>query len=50
MTDHAIIMKNVSKDFKVLNRHEGLKGSLPEKGGQADFVFSVAGSLDFFSS
>ena len=30
MTDHAIIMKNVSKDFKVLNRHEGLKGSLKD--------------------
>ena len=30
MADHAIIMKNVSKDFKVLNRHEGLKGSLKD--------------------
>ena len=28
MTDKAIVMKNVSKEFKVLNRHEGLKGSL----------------------
>lgn len=30
MAEHAIIMKNVSKDFKVLNRHEGLKGSLKD--------------------
>ncbi|MBR6879554.1 MAG: ATP-binding cassette domain-containing protein [Clostridiales bacterium] len=28
MGNEAIIMKNVCKDFKVLNRHEGLKGSI----------------------
>ena len=28
METDAIIMKNVVKEFKVLNRHEGLKGSL----------------------
>ncbi len=28
MADKAIIMKDICKDFKVLNRHEGLKGSI----------------------
>ena len=28
METDAIIMKDVVKEFKVLNRHEGLKGSL----------------------
>ena len=28
MSNEVVIMKNVSKHFKVLNRHEGLKGSL----------------------
>ena len=28
MSDKAIIMKDICKDFKVLNRHEGLKGSI----------------------
>ena len=28
MADEAILMKGVCKDFKVLNRHEGLKGSI----------------------
>ena len=28
MTEEAIVMKNLCKDFKVLNRHEGLKGSI----------------------
>ncbi len=28
MTDYAIEMKDVVKEFKVLNRHEGLKGSI----------------------
>ena len=28
MEQNAIIMKNVVKEFKVLNRHEGLKGSI----------------------
>ncbi len=28
MSNDAIIMKNVVKEFKVLNRHEGLKGSI----------------------
>ena len=28
--EDAIVMKNVTKEFKVLNRHEGLKGSLKE--------------------
>ncbi len=28
MEEKAIIMKNLCKDFKVLNRHEGLKGSI----------------------
>ncbi len=28
--EDAIIMKNVTKEFKVLNRHEGLKGSLKD--------------------
>lgn len=28
MSNEAIVMKNVCKDFKVLNRHEGLKGSI----------------------
>ena len=28
--DDAIIMKGVTKEFKVLNRHEGLKGSLKD--------------------
>ena len=28
MSDQIIVMKNVCKDFKVLNRHEGLKGSI----------------------
>ena len=27
-TEYAIVMNNISKDFKVLNRREGLKGSL----------------------
>ena len=27
--EDAIIMKGVTKEFKVLNRHEGLKGSPP---------------------
>ena len=26
--ENAIVMKDVVKEFKVLNRHEGLKGSL----------------------
>ena len=26
--ENAIVMKNVCKDFKILNRHEGLKGSI----------------------
>ena len=26
----AIVMKDVAKDFKVLNRHEGLKGSVKD--------------------
>ena len=30
MEEKAIIMKNLRKDFKVLNRHEGLKGSLKD--------------------
>lgn len=28
MSNEAIVMKNVCKDFMVLNRHEGLKGSI----------------------
>ena len=28
MSDKAIVLENVSKEFKVLNRHEGLKGSI----------------------
>ena len=28
--EDAIIMKGVTKEFKVLNRHEGLKGSLKD--------------------
>ena len=28
MEDQALVMKNVCKDFKVLNRHEGLKGGI----------------------
>ena len=28
MSNEAVVMKNVCKDFKVLNRHEGLKGSI----------------------
>ena len=28
MSNEAVIMTNVCKDFKVLNRHEGLKGSI----------------------
>ena len=28
--EEAVIMKNVCKDFKVLNRHEGLKGSIKD--------------------
>lgn len=28
MAEHAIEMKDICKDFKVLNRHEGLKGSI----------------------
>ena len=27
MSEYAITMKNVTKEFKVLNRREGLKGS-----------------------
>ncbi len=30
MAGQAIIMKNLNKDFKVLNRHEGLKGSIKD--------------------
>ncbi|MBR6171841.1 MAG: ATP-binding cassette domain-containing protein [Eubacterium sp.] len=30
MAEKVIIMKDVCKDFKVLNRHEGLKGSLKD--------------------
>ncbi len=30
MTNEAVVMKNVSKSFKVLNRHEGLKGSIKD--------------------
>ena len=30
MAEDAIIMKGVTKEFKVLNRHEGLKGSLKD--------------------
>lgn len=30
MEDLALVMKNVCKDFKVLNRHEGLKGSIQD--------------------
>ena len=29
-TNEAVVMKNVCKDFKVLNRHEGLKGSIQD--------------------
>ena len=28
--NEAVVMKNVCKDFKVLNRHEGLKGSIKD--------------------
>lgn len=28
MAENAIVMENLCKDFKVLNRHEGLKGSI----------------------
>ena len=28
MSDKAIVLENVSKEFKVLNRHEGLRGSI----------------------
>ena len=28
--EEAVVMKNVCKDFKVLNRHEGLKGSIKD--------------------
>ena len=28
MSNEVVVMKNVSKQFKVLNRHEGLKGSI----------------------
>ena len=28
MSQEAIVMENLCKDFKVLNRHEGLKGSI----------------------
>ena len=30
MEDYALVMKDVCKDFKVLNRHEGLKGSIQD--------------------
>ena len=30
MEENAIVMKNVVKEFKVLNRHEGLKGSIKD--------------------
>lgn len=30
MEDFALVMKDVCKDFKVLNRHEGLKGSIQD--------------------
>ena len=30
MANEVVVMKNVSKEFKVLNRHEGLKGSLQD--------------------
>ena len=30
MVQNAIVMKNVVKEFKVLNRHEGLKGSIKD--------------------
>ena len=30
MAEKAIIMNNICKDFKVLNRHEGLKGSIQD--------------------
>ena len=28
MSENAIVLENLCKDFKVLNRHEGLKGSI----------------------
>lgn len=30
MAEKAIVMNNICKDFKVLNRHEGLKGSIQD--------------------
>ena len=30
MAEQAIMMKNICKDFKVLNRSEGLKGSIKD--------------------
>ena len=30
MAEEVVVMKNVSKEFKVLNRHEGLKGSFKD--------------------
>ena len=30
MANEVVVMKNVSKEFKVLNRHEGLKGSFQD--------------------
>ena len=30
MGNEVIVMKNISKQFKVLNRHEGLKGSIQD--------------------
>ena len=30
MSNEVIVMKNISKQFKVLNRHEGLKGSIQD--------------------
>ena len=30
MANEVVVMKNVSKEFKTLNRHEGLKGSFKD--------------------
>ncbi len=46
MADEAIIMKKICKDFKVLNRHEGLKGSIRDLFSRDYRIISAVKDVD----
>ncbi len=46
MADEAIVMKKICKDFKVLNRHEGLKGSIRDLFSRDYRIISAVKDVD----